>query len=216
MELIFFPLAVCVCFVKVLFMGRLKQNASSHSTNLTDTQEHPDADTLRSAGCPVYKQLCIIFSEKSGRNENTSGSTEKAGLADHMSNLTEDISTESEEVADIANEQEKSQCVDPSPTTNIGARKRGRKGLEDMLADAILEMASASKMRAEAIGQCSQRYSVSKCVNALDELQGVDEKVYFAALDLFNDPVAREIFLSLKVDKRLMWLQGKCKLLASS
>lgn len=179
-------------------------------------EEHPDADTLRSAGCPIYKQLCRIFSEKSGRNENTNGSTEKAGLADHTSNLTEDISTESEEVADVANEQEKSQCVDPSATTNTGSRKRGRKGIEDMLADAILEMASASKMRAEAIRQCSQRYSVSKCVNALDELQGVDETVYFAALDLFNDPIAREIFLSLKVDKRLMWLQGKCKLLPSS
>ncbi|XP_057252018.1 L10-interacting MYB domain-containing protein isoform X2 [Beta vulgaris subsp. vulgaris] len=171
-------------------------------------KEHPDADTLRASGCPIYKQLCIVFTE-TGKNENTIGFTEKGGVLDPMSNVTEDCSTESEEVACVTNEQEKPKCVyTPHPVN----RKRGRKGFEDTMADAIFEMAAASRMRAEAIQQCSQRFTISKCVDALDELQGIDEKVYFAALDLFNNPIAREMFLSLKAEKRLMWLQSKCKL----
>ncbi|KNA13838.1 hypothetical protein SOVF_112870 [Spinacia oleracea] len=173
-------------------------------------KEHPDVDTLRATGCPIYKQLCIIFSE-SGKSQNRNGYVEKQGGGlDPVSNITEDCSTESEGVACAGNEKEKSPpCVDNLQSVN---RKRGRKGLEDLMADAISEMAAASRMRAETIHQRSQRFTISKCVTALDELQGIDEKVYFAALDLFNNPVAREMFLSLKDDKRLMWLQGKCKL----
>ena len=53
-------------------------------------------------------------------------------------------------------------------------------------------------------------YTIADCIRELDGMQGVDEKVYFASLDLFNKPNAREIFLSLKGDKRLIWLRGKC------
>ena len=99
-------------------------------------------------------------------------------------------------------EYEKSTCLDTPHPVN---RKRGRKGLEDV-ADAIFEMATSSKMRAEAYQQFHQRFSISKCVNALDELQGVNENVCIAALELFGNLVVREMFLSLKVDKRLIWL----------
>ncbi|XP_021722688.1 uncharacterized protein LOC110690143 [Chenopodium quinoa] len=174
-------------------------------------KEHPDADTLRATGCPIYKQLCILFSE-SVKTEKSNGLAEKGGL-DPVSNVTEDCSAESEEVACVANEKEKSLCVE---TPNQINHKRGRKGLEDVMADAIFEMAAASRMRAEAIQQRSQRYTISECVNALDELGDIDKQVYFGALDLFNNPGAREMFLSLKADKRLMWLQGKCKVSSSS
>ncbi|KAL2907176.1 L10-interacting MYB domain-containing protein [Bienertia sinuspersici] len=175
-------------------------------------KEHPDADTLRISGCPIYKQLCTIFSE-SAKTETTNGLSEKGGGLDPASNVTEDGSTGSEEVACVTNEQEKSPCLD---TPVQATRKRGRKGLDDMMSDAIFEMAAASRMRAEAIQQCSQKFTISKCVNALDELEGVDETVYLGALDLFNSAVAREIFLSLKADKRLIWLQGKCKAFSKS
>jgi hypothetical protein len=95
-----------------------------------------------------------------------------------------------------------------------GGRKRSRKATGDAIVDAMLEIASASKMRASAILKNEDRFSISKCIKVLDGLQGVDEQVYFHALDLFeNKSSAREIFVSLKGEKRLPWLQGKCGVL---
>ncbi|TKY51988.1 cell cycle checkpoint protein RAD17 [Spatholobus suberectus] len=94
-------------------------------------------------------------------------------------------------------------------------RKRSRKANGDAIVDAMLEIAAASKMRATAILKNEDRFSISKCIKVLDELQGVDERLYFLALDLFeNNSCAREIFISLKGEKRLPWLQ--CKLSVSS
>lgn len=38
----------------------------------------------------------------------------------------------------------------------------------------------------------------------------VDAEVYVAALNLFNNPNAIKTFLSLKCEKRLIWLHRKC------
>lgn len=89
-------------------------------------------------------------------------------------------------------------------------RKRSRKATGDAIVDAMLEIAAASKMRANAIMKNEDRFSISKCIKVLDEMQGVDQRIYFFALDLFENPDAREIFISLKSEKRLLWLQGKC------
>lgn len=134
-------------------------------------------------------------------------------FSEHLSTIPEESSSESEEVEDVADDQDAIQPPTPSATNN---RKRGRKGIDDAIAGAILEMATASKMRTDAVKQCNARYSIANCIKELDELQGVDEQVYFAALDLFNNPTAREIFLSLKAGKRLTWLRGKCTALSNA
>ncbi len=90
-----------------------------------------------------------------------------------------------------------------------GRRKRSRKATGDAIVDAMLEIAAASKMRATAIMKNEDRFSISKCIKVLDEMQGVDQRIYFFALDLFENPNARETFISLKSEKRLPWLQGK-------
>lgn len=91
-----------------------------------------------------------------------------------------------------------------------GGRKRGRKATGTAIVDAMLQIAAASKMRAGAIMKNKENFSINKCINVLDEMQGVDERIYFFALDLFEDhPNAREVFISLKGEKRLPWLQGK-------
>lgn len=94
--------------------------------------------------------------------------------------------------------------------SSSGRRKRSRKATGDAIVDAMLEIAAVSKMRANAIMKNEDRFSISKCIKVLDEMQGVDERIYFLALDLFENPIAREIFISLKSEKRLLWLQGKC------
>ncbi|KAF3542227.1 hypothetical protein DY000_02000377 [Brassica cretica] len=101
----------------------------------------------------------------------------------------------------------------PSSAGSGPTRKRSRKACGDAIVEAMLEIAAASKMRAAALANSGDRFSISKCIRALDDLQGVDQQTYFAALDLFENPSSREIFISLKYEKRLKWLQGKCRAL---
>lgn len=101
----------------------------------------------------------------------------------------------------------------PSSAASGLTRKRSRKACGDAIVEAMLEIAAASKMRAAALANSGDRFSISKCIRALDDLQGVDQQTYFVALDLFENPSSREIFISLKYEKRLKWLQGKCRAL---
>lgn len=119
----------------------------------------------------------------------------------------EESSSESQDEEEDANDPQTVQPITPTATCS---RKKGRKGVDDSIADAILEMASASKTRAAAIEHHRAKYNMADCMKDLDLMEGVDQQLYFAALDLFNKPSAREIFLSLKKDKRLTWLRRKC------
>lgn len=104
-----------------------------------------------------------------------------------------------------------------SATQNSGGRrKRSRKATGDAIVEAMLEIAAASKMRAAALMKNEERFSISKCIKVLDEMQDVDQRVYFFALDLFENPNARETFISLKSERRLTWLQGKFSTSSSS
>ncbi|XP_012845053.1 PREDICTED: uncharacterized protein LOC105965085 [Erythranthe guttata] len=160
-------------------------------------KNHPDAETVRSMGCPIYEQLRIIFGEtKIKDNDEGISSSFPCPTVNDVVKLEEFSPSESDKYnnADLPN------------------RKRGRKGIEDAIARGIMEIASSMKLRAEAISKFNSEFSISDCVGALDELQGVDEHVYNAALDLFVDRSARETFLTLRVDKRFIWLQRKCLL----
>lgn len=124
--------------------------------------------------------------------------------SEHLNTIQEEISSESVELDDVTNDQD-FQPTTPNATTS---RKRGRKGVDDAIAGAIKEMAAASKLRTNAISHCNGKYTVANCIKELDKMQ-VEEHVYFAALDLFNSRNARETFLSLRGDKRLIWLHRK-------
>lgn len=183
-------------------------------------KEHPDSESIKSTGCPIYKQLCVIFSEPTtnGKHYQPIECEEKATplclppCPEPLNLVEAESSSDSEEVDNnMADDQDKFQSS--SPISN--GRKRGRKGIDNAIAGAILEMASASRMRTEAAMERNARYSISNCVRELDEMEDVEESVYFSALDLFDNSKAREIFLSLKGDKRLIWLQGKCAALPS-
>ncbi|XP_061367734.1 uncharacterized protein LOC133310764 [Gastrolobium bilobum] len=174
-------------------------------------KKHPDAETVKSCGCPIFKELCTIFSEPA-----TNGKHEYlvAFEGEHTSRTpcSELLSTHQEESSSGSLDKEDANdplTVQPTTPTATCNRKRGRKGIDDAIAKAILEMASASKMRAAAIEQHNARYSMADCIKDLYLMQDIDQQLYFAALDLFNKPHAREIFFSLKKDKRLTWLRGK-------
>lgn len=175
-------------------------------------QKHPDAETVKTGGCSIFKELCTIFSEPAtnGKHEYFAASE---GEHTYTTLCPEPLNTHQEESSSESQDEEDAndlQTVQPTTPTAISTRKRGRKGIDDAIADAIFEMASASKMRAAAIEQQIARFSMADCIRDLDLMQGVDQQLYFAALELFDKPNAREIFLSLKKDKRLTWLRRKC------
>ena len=179
-------------------------------------QDHPDAETLKGSGCSIYKDLCTIFSEpaSNGRHESAAaseGDGTSRSRAEPVSTHQEESSSGSEH---DENDNDPEVIISPTPVATY--RKRGRKGIDDAIAGAIREMASASKMRAAAKDQYNGRYSMADCIKELDVMQGVDRPLYFTALNLFNKPNAREIFLSLKRDKRITWLRGKCAAVSSS
>lgn len=122
-----------------------------------------------------------------------------------MNFMDEDASSGSGDDANVL-DGNKHQSGIPS---NSGRRKRSRKATGDAIVDAMLEIAAASKMRATAIMKNEDRFSISKCIKVLDEMPSIDQQVYFLALDLFENANARETFISLKSEKRLLWLQRK-------
>ncbi|KAH7534115.1 hypothetical protein FEM48_Zijuj04G0203000 [Ziziphus jujuba var. spinosa] len=65
--------------------------------------------------------------------------------------------------------------------SSSGRRKRSRKATGDAIVDAMLEIAAASKMRAAAIMKNEDRFSISKCIKVLDEMQDMS-----AGLDDFD------------------------------
>lgn len=131
-----------------------------------------------------------------------------------MAYVDEDASSGSGDDVNMLEGQKRQAGVPPSA---CGGRKRGRKATGGAIVDAMLEIAAASKMRASAIMKNEDKFGINKCIKVLDEMQGVDERIYFLALDLFeNHPNAREVFISLKGEKRLPWLKGKFGVSVSS
>ncbi|CAN6698813.1 unnamed protein product [Malus baccata var. baccata] len=186
--------------------------AASNAVWAEYVREHPDAETLKTGGCPFYKELCTMFSEPptNGKHDHPAeheGGDPNSRPSEPLSLNQEESSSDSEEGDDAVNGQETIQPTTPSTTA---IRKRGRKSIDDAIAGALLEMAAASRLRTAAAQQRDARYTIATCIEELDKMQGVDEHVYFAALDLFNKSVAREMFLSLKGEKRLIWLRNKC------
>lgn len=163
---------------------------------INQSQGHVDIENIKLNGCPLYRQLSLIFSESVTTNGKNVPSAELDGA----------LSSESED--EMADDQEIPSAMPSSNSTTI--QNKGRKGINDAIARAILEMASASKMRTAAVNYSSSRYSIASCIKELDQMQIVEEQVYLAALDLFHNRNARETFLSLKGDKRLIWLRRKC------
>lgn len=99
-----------------------------------------------------------------------------------------------------------------SPPTAPKRRRRSSSsssGVETAIANALSEMAAASKLRTTALTQQRSRFSLAECIRELHQIHGLPENVYFAALEFFNNPSARETFLSLKSHLRLAWLQWK-------
>lgn len=198
------------------------------------TEEHSKPEMLKIKDCHIYDQLCLIFNEP-GLDGRYAQSSHYEGLEKNMealqnTGLKSSPRSASMLVGTVAQTMPRQDNA-PSPAAgvNVNASANGRKKrpsethlsprhhakdqerLNGIIAEAMLEMISASKLRVVARTQDNNQFSITNCIKALDEIRGIDQSLYFAALDLFDNSNQREIFLSLKCEKRLAWLQGKCK-----
>ncbi|KAE8662821.1 CAI-1 autoinducer sensor kinase/phosphatase cqsS isoform 3 [Hibiscus syriacus] len=85
-----------------------------------------------------------------------------------MNYVDDDASTGSGDDVNMLEGHNKRQSVTPSSS---GRKKRSRKATGDAIVDAMLEIAAASKLRASTIMKNEDRFSISKCIKVLDDMQ---------------------------------------------
>ncbi|KAG4934523.1 hypothetical protein AAZX31_17G243500 [Glycine max] len=189
-------------------------------------QVQPRNETVKVKDCPIYEQLCTIFID--------SAADGKYAQSSHYEELDKSIGADATGFTPCP-EAKVSHYVNPSTskfipgnistaeklTKNSIDRKRKRScetqttSLDqdtcNAMAEALLGMVAVSRLRAVVSSVSDDKFSITNCIKALDEIEGIDQQLYFSALDLFENPSLRETFISLKSVKiRLTWLQGKC------
>ncbi|XP_059315070.1 uncharacterized protein LOC132065613 isoform X6 [Lycium ferocissimum] len=97
--------------------------------------------------------------------------SEFLGMSAEPALRDEDASSGSGEDLNMLDGQSKHQTVTP----NLGHRK----ATGDATVDSMLEIATTSKMSEATIMRNEERFAISKCIKVLDEMQGVDQSIYF-------------------------------------
>lgn len=201
-----------------------------HITDRLFLQAQTRPDTIKVKDCPIYDQLCAIFADTTADGKYAQ-SSHFEGLDKSIGNYTTTIpsfpegetqhpenpsSSRLEQVNGLSCEKvtrniaERKRKRSSETHTSLGQSRKDQEILEGM-AGALSEMIAASKLRVGGMTQIDDRYSITNCITALDEIETIDDQLYFAALDLFEEPNLRETFISLNGAKiRLTWLQGKC------
>ncbi|KAL3845311.1 hypothetical protein ACJIZ3_002714 [Penstemon smallii] len=170
--------------------------------------------------CSIFKQLCTIFAD-SGVDGKYAQSSHYEGY--YKSTVIKQLGPESvtphpkttsenefspQNVS--KNKADKKRKLAPEAGGSVSEESNWNQELSDTMSKALLEMINSSKSRAVAKPGIDERFTITKCIKALDEIEGIENGLYYAALDLFENPSFRETFLSLKNNYlRLTWLQGK-------
>ncbi|KAI3464854.1 hypothetical protein Pfo_021517 [Paulownia fortunei] len=176
--------------------------------------------------CPIYEQLCIIFADsgvdgkyaQSSHYEelNKSAGVDPSGpegVNSHpktpsASKLLEWNGSSPQNISKNTADKKRKR---PSEAGSLPEQSNWNQELSDTMAEAILDMINSSKLRRFTKPLTDERFTISNCIKALDEIEGIEDNLYYAALDLFENPSFRETFISLKSNYvRLTWLQGKC------
>ncbi|CAN0906329.1 L10-interacting MYB domain-containing protein [Linum grandiflorum] len=172
-------------------------------------------ETGKVKDCPIYNQLCVIFSDTSGDGKYAQSShfeeSAENGTA-HAVPGQEASHPENEGPAmpRATGERKRKQPIETQQSPEEQNRNDDHR---EAVAEALAEMVTAFKQRK--VGQREkkkdEKYSISNCIGVLDSIKGIDERLYFAAVDLLEEANSRETFVSLKGDEfKLAWLQGKC------
>ncbi|KAI4336792.1 hypothetical protein L6164_015273 [Bauhinia variegata] len=188
-----------------------------------DIGAQPRPETVKHKDCPIYEQLCTIFTD-------TAAADGKYAQSSHYEELDKSVAACLTSCPDGGILHDENPSSSKPLQANSSAEKVTKSSLDrkkkrpseththsldqdtcDAMAEALLEMVATSKLRTVVSTVTDDKFSITNCIRALDEIEAIDQQLYFSALDLFEDPSLRETFVSLTSDKiRLTWLQGKC------
>ncbi|PHT32318.1 hypothetical protein CQW23_28655 [Capsicum baccatum] len=192
-----------------------------------DIGAQPKPESSKTKECPIYEQLCTIFADsgadgKYAQSSHYEGLDKSAGI-DISHKESSNLAPPSTPLHNAATPQQtttrtvagKKRKFPPDTVTASGQNCEDKQTI-DAMAEALREMISASKYQTVVMPQVDGRFTIRRCIKALDEIEGVPDNLYYAALDLFDNPSLREMFMSLNSSSiQLAWLQGKCANVAS-
>ncbi|GFP95278.1 hypothetical protein PHJA_001672100 [Phtheirospermum japonicum] len=212
----------------------LQSSAAFNNNNQNEAMQDPcfaptKIEPAKTKDCPIYDQLCIIFadSSKDGKYAQSSHYEEldkSTGLdlpclevpktphpATPLASKLPDQNGSSQSNIITKNTASNNKRKRLSEAGSLPEQSSWNQELSVSMAEAISDMISSSSLRKSRNLLVDERFSISSCIKVLDEIEGIDDGLYYAALDLFENPSFRETFISLKSDYvRLTWLQGKC------
>ncbi|XP_051139019.1 uncharacterized protein LOC127256845 [Andrographis paniculata] len=188
-------------------------------------------DPAKGKECPIYQQLCTIFASDAGADGKYAQSSHYGELykspgitgigpsttADGASPLPETPSTSKLPDGNIFSPRSTGKnMIDKKRKRPLEASpEQGNNWDQEIgapMVEAMLDMINSSKLKGLTNSMFDERFSISNCIKALDEIPGIEDNVYYAALDMFEAPSFRETFISLNGNQvRQMWLQGKCR-----
>lgn len=192
-------------------------------------QAHPEAETIRNKECPIFKQLCTLFSESKAEETyvlsshdvklnqqtvNVVGTPETASVSAEPEPAVDEASSRLSEEVNMSSGRNKRRIK--TQTLSSSRQRRVCRETSNTNVDAVSqheEVPSTNKRAAgaAAVAHSGDRFSISSCIEVLNEMAGVDEELYLAASDLFQDPDRRETFICIKNEIKLAWLKAKCK-----
>lgn len=147
---------------------------------------YPEIKPYRKWGCPIYEELCTIFTKPKATGRYAYAST---GWCRSGSNDLPRSSTGSVNSSYGCNKRQAAEPLGSGPN-----KKQHHKGAENSKGTAVFET--------------DDPHSVTHCITIINGMQGVDRRTYNAALDLFQNPIWRKTFMSMKSEKRLTWLKA--------
>ncbi|KAI3986190.1 hypothetical protein MKX01_004334 [Papaver californicum] len=160
-------------------------------------KENPDKKKYKTIGCPIYEDLCTIFSDSTATGSNAYASAKTV--------VIDTPSKSSRQGSFIVGVEEVKENEKASATNDYGQTKRaaGSAGLSE----ALFAIADATKAK-YVTDLDKDPYSIPNCTKYLQSLDGVSVRSLMAVLEKFQDAGWRQVFMSLDPNNQKEWLKN--------
>ncbi|KAM6542886.1 hypothetical protein CsatB_007333 [Cannabis sativa] len=188
---------------------------------------HPRAAQYQKKGCDHFRLLELIFSKSTATGlhhrsaasgpPNTNDEREMENDLDHVDIQDIDDNDSASCICSRLVDDIFKRSAKNSATTSVERVKRQR---SQQMSDAIVAWTEVAKVRAEATlakaekyksksevgGSQKDEFSLTKCMQILEGIEGVDDDIYMKAVEKFKDSDWREIFINMSTARKRAWL----------
>ncbi|KAA8517964.1 hypothetical protein F0562_015438 [Nyssa sinensis] len=169
------------------------------------TRAHPEAKMFHRAGCPKYDKLVTIFGVATGEGAHTNIqyiSDSDDNTEDIMFCLNPPVLEDIEE----GTEQPRNRGRSRDSTASGTRRARSRSRVSEM-SNPIRSLPEASfSQQSVGVGFNLGPYTIAKCIQVLESIEGVDMPTYLKAIEKLQDKKWRETFIEMSYHRRMGWL----------